>query len=139
MSLKNFTYNYAKRNLRKNYILLYDMSLTIKSLLDLCDYIKAICISDAVVIIITLTEKKEAMTVKDIIDYIIHETKGKVILRDQSVRNTMNKLTKLNVTLRIEEKKGKRKIHKYQLSDKGEIIIKGLEVFIEEIRRRAEV
>lgn len=110
--------------------------LTVRKIVDLCDYVKAICQANAVVILITLNELNQAASVKDITDHIIRESKGHTILRDQSVRNTLINLAELSVIKRTEERKGERRIYRHRLTGKSMMIIRALEVFFEEIRNQ---
>ncbi len=115
------------------------MPLTISSILDICDYVKCVCLSHAVVMLIALNQESKPLMITEIIEIVARESKGHILLRDQSIRDTIVKLKELNCVMSTTEPWGiKRTRTLYSLTEKGRDIVQALEVFCKELMRRKQ-
>lgn len=97
------------------------------------DQIKSVCFIDRVILLTALHENTEPLTIKEIMAYIIRESKGQILVTDQSLRWSIEKLADSETILRIEGEKGNRKVSRYTLAQKGKALVEGLNVLMEQI------
>jgi len=112
------------------------MDLTIANILDIRQYIEAICVANAVILMIALNELGDDTKIRELTDHVILASKGDIRVRDQSARNSLKKLVDLGFVQQLEEKKGERTVYLFNLTDCGKRIIEALRTFVEEIRNQ---
>lgn len=115
------------------------MSLTISSICDILDYIEAVCLQYAAMILIAMQQQQKPVMVDDIMKLIARETRGKCILKDGTIRNTLDNLLKGNVVSSEKKPWGQKRFKTYYtLTWKGKFIIEALDAFCTEIRKQIE-
>jgi len=89
--------------------------------------------------LIALNQESKPLMITEIIEIVARESKGHILLRDQSIRDTIVKLKELNCVMSTTEPWGiKRTRTLYSLTEKGRDIVQALEVFCKELMRRKQ-